>query len=139
MNEEYEVVFNMTDYWDGPRAGVANFMGRPHFYQSLFDEKADDWSDTFVLTPIDEETFKLELEDWEIWKRWEHAWRRGQAPLDSHPALPEDKARYEEIAIALKDSAKVDSEVTIRVKADFERGEGKEPIGVRWIEISGAA
>ncbi len=81
MNKDYEIVYTVTDYWDGPRRGTANYKGAPHFYESLFDEKADDWSDTFLLTPMDEETFKLVLEDWEIWKRWEQAYYKNKSHL----------------------------------------------------------
>jgi hypothetical protein len=33
----YECVFTVTDYYDGPRKGIANYNGRPHFYECVFD------------------------------------------------------------------------------------------------------
>ena len=29
----YKEVFTVTDYYDGPRKGIANFKGLPHFYE----------------------------------------------------------------------------------------------------------
>jgi hypothetical protein len=90
---EFEIIYTMTDYYDGPRAGIASFHGIPHLYQSLFDYTHDDWTDIYLLKPIDEATFRLALEDWEIYKRWETARMNGQATIDTHPALPEDRLR----------------------------------------------
>lgn len=132
MNDDYEVVHTVTDYWGGPRRGIANYKGVPHFYESLFDEKADDWSDTFLLTPMDEETFELVLEGWEIWTRWEQAYQRGETTIDTHPALPLDKVRHEQIAQVLARSLKFDSENAIAVKANFKGEKSREPIAVRW-------
>jgi hypothetical protein len=75
MNSEelkpgYEYVFTVTEYFDGPRKGIANYQGNPHFYECIFDEVKDDYSGVFQLTPLDSETLKLAMEDWEIWRRW---------------------------------------------------------------------
>jgi len=141
MNEEYETIITMTDYWDGPRSGIANFKGVPHIYESVFDEEADEWSDVFLLMPIDEGTFKLALEDWEIWLRWEQAWREGKAPLDSHPALPEDRERHEQIKPILKEQMKINPERAVKAKADFKRPTPNESLMkaklVKWLETSG--
>jgi hypothetical protein len=93
----YETVFTVTDYYDGPRRGLANYQGKPYFYECVFDEDNDDYSDQFRLTPIDEKTFKLAMEDWEIWRRWETAFHAGKADINSHPALPEERPRHEEL------------------------------------------
>ncbi len=29
----YEQVFTVLDYYDGPRSGIANYNGAPHFYE----------------------------------------------------------------------------------------------------------
>lgn len=54
----YEPVFTISDYHDGPRRGIANFHGTPHFYDRLFDEKRAEYSDSYLLTPINEQVFK---------------------------------------------------------------------------------
>ena len=43
----YEEVFTVTDYYDGPRQGIANFKGKPHFYDCIFDEARQDYSDRY--------------------------------------------------------------------------------------------
>jgi hypothetical protein len=73
MSGDFETVYTVTDWYDGPREGIADFNGMPHLYQWQFDNAKDDWADTLLLTPVDEETFRLALEDWAIWVRWEQA------------------------------------------------------------------
>jgi hypothetical protein len=105
-----EAVHTVIDYYDGPRKGIANYQGFPHFYECVFDATQDDYSDLYQLTPIDEQVFQLALEDWGIWKRWEAAYHSGQTDLETHPALPKDRSRHEELKsildIALQSSPK---------------------------------
>ena len=49
----FEAVFTITDYHDGPRKGIANYHGQPHFYECIFDDAKDDYSELFWLTPLD--------------------------------------------------------------------------------------
>ena len=93
----FERVFTVDDYYDGPRAGIASYQGRPHHYLCEWDEARDDYSDTFRLTPIDEETFSLAMEQWSIWEQWESAFRRGEVAQSTHPALPGSNRRYAEL------------------------------------------
>jgi len=131
-------VHTVTDYWDGPRAGVAEFDGQPHYYECHFDETSDDWSDTFVLRPIDSETFKLALEDWDIWERWNAAFEAGEVDLDTHPALPEERERHDQISEVLKERLKADSKLNIKAKGQFEvvapkrQGQSIASLVVRW-------
>ena len=30
-----EIVFTVTDYYDGPLNGIANFQSKPHFYERI--------------------------------------------------------------------------------------------------------
>src|SRR5579862_5121611 len=84
----FERVYTIWDYWDGPRSGIASYEGQPHHYQCEWDEAADDYSDTFALTPIDEETFSLAMEQWSIWQQWQKAFHGGEVPGATHPTLP---------------------------------------------------
>ena len=68
---KYEKVFTINDWYDGPRLGIANFNGIPHVYKSIWNENQEDWESYYYLKPIDQEHFKLALEDWEIWKEFE--------------------------------------------------------------------
>ena len=93
----YEYVFTVTDYYDGPRKGIANYRGQPHFYEGVFDEAKGDYLELFRLTPLDTEIFQLAMEDWDIWQRWETAFRTGKTDRDTHPALPHEAKRHAEL------------------------------------------
>ena len=134
----YETVHTVTDYWDGPREGVANYKGLPHYYKCLFDEQKDEWSDIFLVKSIDSETFALALEAWDIWLRWETAFRAGRTGKESHPALPEDHDRQTEISKLLVDRLQVDPHKDLKLEGEFEpltrSVEGKQiiPSEVKW-------
>jgi hypothetical protein len=120
----FERVHTMTDYWDGPRAGIADFDGRPHAYASRFDEARDDYEEVFELRPVDDETLALALEDWQMFQRWEEAYRAGKVTLDAHQVLLEDRARHQEIAGALRERlAALPGPVTL-ARAVFRPAEG---------------
>ncbi|HET9839867.1 MAG TPA: hypothetical protein VFR84_16690 [Candidatus Angelobacter sp.] len=115
---ELETVFTVIDYYDGPRKGIANYQGTPSYYECIFDDVAGDYSDLYYLTPIDQHTFEVAMEDWEIWRRWEAAYHSGKVTLDSHPALPEDRNRHEELQ-AILDAALQSSPKAILRKGQF--------------------
>lgn len=115
-----EIVYTVTDFYDGPRGGIANYHGIPHVYSCPWDEAADDWSDTFLLQPIDDETFRLAMEDWAIWRRWEKAFDSGQTTLSTHPAMPGGQARHEELSAILKSRMQIDPEHAVRTRGRFE-------------------
>lgn len=129
---EYEIVHTMTDYWDGPRGGVADFNGLPHVYQSEFDETEDDWLSTFLLMPIDLATFQLAIEDWAIWRRYETAFCKGEATSASHPALPEESQRHHELALLLEKRLAIDPSRSIRAKGAFRAREDRTWSGLGW-------
>lgn len=62
-----ELVYTMTDYYDGPRGGIASYLGRSHRYKSLWadfdkDMNGCDSPDIFELRPVSEGTLALSLE-----------------------------------------------------------------------------
>lgn len=121
----------MWDYYDGPRKGVANFRGQPHFYDCMFDEATDDYSDLYHLTPLSQSILELAKEDWAIWTRWEAAFHSGKATVESHPALPQDRARHEEIRAILDSALATNAAVCVTQRGSFERlGSGEYPKGV---------
>lgn len=142
----YERVFTVTDYYDGPRKGIANYNGHPHFYECVFDEAKDDYSELFRLTPLDGEIFRLAIEDWQIWERWQLAFLGGKATMDSHLALPEDAARHAELRIFLEKSLVTDpakailriGEFKIYGESDLPKG-AIRPLQVTWIEPGGSS
>jgi hypothetical protein len=138
----FETVHTVDDWYDGPRQGVADYEGAPHFYRSLaLDLPA--WSsaeDRFQLTPVSEADLALVLEDWAIWRRWEDAFEDGLATQASHPALPEDRTRHEEIAALLSDRLRIDPARCVVAHAEFRpravpaeiRVGRPRPLEVRW-------
>lgn len=129
----YDIIHTITDWYDGPRGGVASLNDKPHCYECRWDEASDDWSEVYLLSPIDDETFRLALEDWQIWLRWEAAFREGKTPHETHPALPEDRARHNELKRVLADRLVINPDECIKAKVEFKFG---EPALVRWSIVS---
>ncbi len=40
----FETVFTVTDYYDGPRQGIANYRGYQHFYDCIFSDQKKDFT-----------------------------------------------------------------------------------------------
>jgi hypothetical protein len=132
----FERVHTMTNYWDGPRDGIANFHGNPHVYTSLFDHTRDEYSELFELCPVDEETLRLALEDWEIWLRWDDAYKAGVVGLSTHPVLPNERARHAEIEPVLAARLAALPRPSIRAKGVFRPTPSHTSAdGGRWMEV----
>jgi len=136
MNSEelkpgYERVFTVTDYYDGPRKGIANYHGLPHLDECIFDEAKDDYSELFRLTPLDTEIVRLAMEDWNIWRRWEMAFHSGKADISSHPALPNETKRHTELKTILDRGLVTDTTKALERLGQFEVCDGSNlPRGV---------
>jgi hypothetical protein len=115
----FETVYTVMDYYDGPRTGTANLNGTPYHFDREYDEINDDWSDTYLLTPMDSTMLRDELEIWQIWLRWKTARDSGLVTLESHPALPEDRQRFNELQHNLKQALANNKLPTIRARASF--------------------
>lgn len=142
----FEEVFTVTDYYDGPRQGIANFNGQPHLYDCVFAEDKQDFTNLYRLTPVSQELFLLALEDWAIWKRWERAFYAGEVNRDSHPALPAERDRHSYIQSLLDEQLKTDNERCILRAGAFARAgtEAAAPgilveLVVRWSEPNGGS
>ena len=122
-----EEVYFVVDYWDGPREGVADYGGTPHYFRCVFDEKRDEWSDDFILSPLDQDTYHLLMEHKQIWERWQEAYETGATTLDSHPALPEDANRRKKLDEIIEPKIKIDPITAIRVKGSFEADDRTKP------------
>lgn len=134
----FEVVYTVLDWYDGPRRGVADCKGHAHLFESEWRDREDVVADTFLLVPVDAETFALVLEDWTIWRRWETAFHKGMAARESHPALPEDQERHRELQHLLEGRLTVDSIKAIRRKAEFRVRHDPEWSGHGWSPLGSA-
>lgn len=122
----YEIVYTITDWYDGARAGIADFGGRPHYYQCKVDYGPDE---DYLLSPLTDELFQLAMEDWAIWLRWEAAFDAGQTSIETHPALPEDTLRHAEITALLAGKLCINADEAIEAKATFLYG---KDMFVKW-------
>lgn len=139
----FEVVHTVTDWYDGPRKGIADYGGQPHLFESEWRDGENMDAETFFLFPVDAETFALALETWAIWRKWETAFHQGKTTDESHPALPEDRIRHDELQVLLDIRLKVDRSQSLRKSADFQvrsdpnwNGYGIRPLEVCWNEPS---
>lgn len=140
---EFERVHTMTDYYDGPRAGIADYDRQPHLYASIFEEDSGGYTDVFRLSPVAQDLFALALEDWQIWLRWETAFHQGQTSRDTHPALPEDRDRHAELDAILKERLVIDDSNYFTAYGDFRvrddsvsSGRGLRQLEVKWSPVS---
>jgi hypothetical protein len=103
----------------------------------------DNYSESFLLTPIDLESFQLAMEDWEIWRRWEDAFHSGKADESTHPALPHEAGRHAGMKQVLDKSLMTDPQKAVTRTGQFDvLGKSNLPRGVlrplqvTWTEAS---
>jgi hypothetical protein len=113
-------ILTVHDYYDGPRLGIAEWNGVPHIYEAEFDHNADEYGDTYLLSPIDPALLAFVLEDWEIWLRWQAAWKRGEVSSEPHGVLPIDAERHVVLIRTIGTRLKADPENGIRLRAAFD-------------------
>jgi hypothetical protein len=101
MGDNWQRVLICTDFHDGPLVGIAEVNGAAHLYERQFDPEQDEYSDQFKLTPLKPHVLAFMLEDWGFWTRWEAAFHQGKVDLVSHPTLPAERARRDEIKASL--------------------------------------
>jgi hypothetical protein len=114
----------MTHYYYGPRRGITSFRGQPYLYESRFSDIDSESDDTFLLSPVSPFVFKLALESWAIWLRWETAFREGRTSQETHPALPEDSARCAALDLELASRLMLDESKAICALGDFRTRPG---------------
>ena len=133
----FELVYTITDYYDGPIGGLADYQGSPHIYEVLWNAPRDSQSSDhlFRLSPVDKDTLALALEDWGIWLRWEEAFQAGMIAQSTHPALPSERARHEELQVLLATRLVIDPDRSLVMRGEFRctpRGAMEPLTEVRW-------
>jgi hypothetical protein len=132
-----ERVHAVVGYYDGVLNGVADFGGTPHAF--VVDEDVDAPAPIYRLAPLSPDTMKLFDESWRIWRRWERANRRPKSTPDLVAALPQDRARHDELAALLEERLAVPIESPLRARGtfmpradvDLER-DGRWALDVEW-------
>jgi hypothetical protein len=99
----YERVHTVWDLYDGVRSGIADLNGAPHYFASVFDETADEYSDNFKLYPIGPEFMQRAMRKCDIYRAWERKFLSGQADLKTHPGHGGINAEYDQLKSWLDD------------------------------------
>ncbi|GEM_PF-597276 len=135
----FEPVHTVWDYFDGPRTGLADYRGRPHYFVCDFDTAADDYSDVFTLALVDDETFALALKQWALWREWETAFHAGVVTRDSHPGIKGNNSTYDAYRSELQDRLAKAARLPHTLRATFRASPGapQTPKGMmRTLEVS---
>lgn len=122
-SERWEKVHTVHDYHDGPVSGVADVGGAPHVFEQIFSEEEDEYSDRYRVMEIDQELYSRIIEAWAIFVRWRAAFDDGKTTVKTHPALPEDRARYLELEQAIGSRKKPHPDQSAVVGARFRRAD----------------
>jgi hypothetical protein len=107
------------DWYDGPRSGVADYDGLPHYYESQWadiDHIDEDW---YRLSPIPQEVFELELERERLWAKYAEASAIGIVGPEHHPFLPDDRPRGEELLQLLETALRIDEKQHLISRDEF--------------------
>jgi hypothetical protein len=130
----WERVHTVGDYHDGPVSGVADLDGVPHLFEKKFSDEIDDYIDRYLVSAIDQELFSLIMNCWSIWLRWRAAFDQGETTLKTHPVLPEDQERYQELKQAIGDRENPHPDRSRIVDGHFRRvGPGHYAFEVEWL------
>ena len=136
MCESWETVHTMDNWYDGPRGGVADFGGAPHYYRSVYLDtpKWNPDEDRFELTPLPRAAFEAAVELQAIWERWNQAYKAGNAPKDpdDERVLPADRQRWSELEQVLAAGRTANASRTVLVHGAFELGCKR----VRWWPVA---
>jgi len=131
----FEHVYTIDEWRAGPRAGVANFAGVPHYYRSV-TPGSDAWSpdeDRFELIPLSAELFDTILEASALFSRWHPGPRTSNHSARDGSRPAEEGARYEELERQIADALAMRLPIAImRGHFDFD------PDRVRWTPIDRA-
>ncbi|MDB4906254.1 MAG: hypothetical protein JWO05_1038 [Gemmatimonadetes bacterium] len=121
MDRPFEKVYTVTDFYDGPRAGIADLDGAPHAYMSMYPSasESEENDNLYDLSPITPEVLALALEDWAIWLRWSQAYDAGITTLETHPALPQDSERHAQLMATLEKALAIDPERRREARGEF--------------------
>lgn len=114
-----EHVFVENEWYDGPRAGIANVNGQPHRFVSQWDEQGDEYLGTFLVWPVQSEELALEQEQWQIFVSWNDQYEAGAASTDTHPGNPGTNSRWDELSRQLATLRAPTPEYAQRARAEM--------------------
>lgn len=125
----FEHVYTIDEWDEGPRSGVANFAGVPHYFRSVGDSR-----ERFEVTPLPRKVFELILEADALFHRW-HPGPHTRTPSNDLPPRVVDgaeRARYETLQSDIAAALQALRPVAV-VRGDFDF----DPDRVRWSPLDG--
>lgn len=96
----FERVYTELEWYDGPRVGLADINGKPHYFQNHDYDHAGE-ADGYQVWPAGEAVVELEREQWAIFARWNERREAGEVGPESHPDHGGIDARYDELKLLL--------------------------------------
>lgn len=114
-----EHVFVENEWYDGPRAGIANVNGQPHRFVSQWDEHEDEYLRTFLVWPVGAEELALEEEQWRIFINWNDQYEAGAASTNTHPGNSGTNSRWDELSRLLAPLRASPPEHAYKARADM--------------------
>lgn len=100
MANGFERVHVELSWYDGPREGIADVDGVPHYFLN-HGFAPTDAADEYLVWPADRGVVAFEREQWAIFARWYLRAEAGTAAPDTHPGQGGVDARYDELTAQL--------------------------------------
>lgn len=116
-----ERVYVENEWYGGPRSGIADIKGFPHRFKSYFDETEDEYQETFAVWPVEENTLRLEVEQWCIFVEWNVRSEAGELNSQTHPGIGGLDPRWDELERLLKNSRSSIPAHALTALAEYER------------------
>jgi hypothetical protein len=102
LDAGFERVRALLDYYDGPRAGVADLAGTAHYFRAVHDyPKPGVPDDEYLVWPMNKSILALEQEQSAIFTAWDTRRKAGTVGDDSYPGHGGIDARYDELEAQL--------------------------------------
>ena len=114
-----EQVYMVWDYYDGVRSGIADYFGKPYYFEPSLNFDEDDEIPEYALKPIDDETLAIAQEQWTIYRDWEIRFHSGKEDTDSHPARGGPETHYAKLQAKLDAALEAES-ATVAVGGRFK-------------------
>ncbi|RZS29474.1 hypothetical protein EV193_12117 [Herbihabitans rhizosphaerae] len=93
----FEPVHVEHEWYDGPRAGIADVDRVPHYFRAVEPIAPDELPERFHVWPADDQVLAWEREQWLIHVRWNDRYEAGTAGVDTHPGHRGTDPRYDEL------------------------------------------